>query len=72
MKRPPIDRYQRVLSIHNLKMAIMSSTGCVLAFESAIFGQFQAQEAGDVAGRRSLKLTKNGTFEGQNAIQHLT
>ena len=42
MKRRPIDRSQRVLSIHNLKVAIMSGVGCVLAFESAIFGQFQA------------------------------
>ena len=42
MKRPPIDRSQRVLSIHNLKVAIMSRTGCVLAFESGIFGQFQS------------------------------
>ena len=42
MKRPPIDRSQRVLSIRNLKVAIMSSTGCVLAFESASFDQFQA------------------------------
>ena len=47
MKRPLIDRSQRVLSIHNLKVAIMSSTGCVFAFESAIFDQFQAPATGD-------------------------
>ena len=46
MKRPPIDRSQRVLSIRNLKVTIMSSTGCVLAFESAIFGEFQAPASG--------------------------
>ena len=50
MKRPPIDRSQRVLSIHNLNVSIMSGVGYVLAFESAIFGQFQAQAAGDLAG----------------------
>ena len=46
MKRPPIDRSKRVLSIPNLKVAIMSGVGCVLAFESAIFGQFQAPATG--------------------------
>ena len=67
MKRPPIDRSQRVISIHNLKVAIMSSTGCVLAFESAIFSQFQAPAAGDVAALstqhpvRSAKLSSVGT-----------
>ena len=66
MKRPPIDRSQRVLSIHNLKVAIMLSTGCVLAFESAIFGQFQAQATGDFAALstqhpvRSAKLSSVG------------
>ena len=49
LKRPPIDRSQRFISIHNLKVAIMSNTGCVLAFESAIFGQFQSPATGDVA-----------------------
>ena len=66
MKRPPIDRPQRFLSIDNLKVAIISSTGCVLAFESAIFGQFQAPAAGDVAALstqhpvRSAKLSSVG------------
>ena len=66
MKRPPIDRSQRVLSIHNLKVAIMLSTGCVLAFESAIFGQFQAPSTGDFAALstqhpvRSAKISSVG------------
>ena len=53
MKRPPIDRSQRVLSIHNLNVSIMSGVGCVLSFESAIFGQFQAPATGDVAALRT-------------------
>ena len=63
MKRPPIDRSQRVLSIHNLNVSIMSGVECVLAFENAIFGQFQAPAAGDVAALstqhpvRSAKLS---------------
>ena len=67
MKRPPIDRSKRVLSIPNLKVAIMSGVGCVLAFESAIFGQFQAPATGDVAALstqhpvRSAKLSSVGT-----------
>ena len=66
MKRPPIDRSQRVLSIHKLKVAIMLSTRCVLAFESAFFGQFQAQATGDFAALstqhpvRSAKLSSVG------------
>ena len=63
MKRPPIDRSQRVLSIHNLNVSIMSGVGCVLAFESAIFGEFQAPAAGRPAALstqnpvRSAKLS---------------
>ena len=53
MKRPPIDRSQRVLSIHSLNVSIMSGVGCVLAFESAIFGQFQAPASGDFAALRT-------------------
>ena len=66
MKRPPIDRSQRILSIRSLKVAIVSSTGCVLAFESANFGQFQASAAGDIAALstqnpvRSAKLSSIG------------
>ena len=69
MKQPPIDRSQRVLSIHELNVSIMSGIGCVLAFESAIFGQFQAPAAGDVAALstqhpvrslRSAKLSSGG------------
>ena len=66
MKRPPIDRSQRVLSIHNLNVSIMSGVGYVLAFESAIFGQFQAPAAGDIAALstqnpvRSAKLSSVG------------
>ena len=66
MKRPPIDRSQRVLSIHNLNVSIMSGVGCVLAFESAIFGQFQAPATLDFAALstqhpvRSAKLSSVG------------
>ena len=66
MKRPPIDRSQRVLSIRNLKVAIMSGVRCVLALQSAIFGQFQAPATGDVAALstqhpvRSAKLSSVG------------
>ena len=66
MKRPPIDRSQRVLSIHNLNVSIMSGVGCVLALQSVIFGQFQAPAAGDVAALstqhpvRSAKLSSVG------------
>ena len=66
MKRPPIDRSQRVLSIHNLKVEIMSGVECVLAFESANFGQFQAPATGDFAALstqhpvRSAKLSSVG------------
>ena len=49
MKRPSIDRSQRVLSIHNLNVAIIPSTGCILGFESANSGQFQARATGDFA-----------------------
>ena len=47
-------------------MSIMSGIGCVLAFESAIFGQFQAPAAGDIAALstqnpvRSAKLSSVG------------
>ena len=63
MKRPPLDRSQRFLSIRNLNVAIMSRTGCVLAFESSNFGQFQAPATGDFAALstqhpvRSAKLS---------------
>ena len=66
MKRPPIDRSQRVLAIHSLNVSIMSGVGCVLALQSAIFGQFQAQAAGDLAALstqhpvRSAKLSSVG------------
>ena len=66
MKRPPIDRYQRVLAIHSLNVSIMSGVGCVLAFESANFGQFQAPATGDVAALstqhpvRSAKVSSVG------------
>ena len=51
----------------NLKVSIMSGVGCVLAFESAIFGQFQASATGDFAALstqhpvRSAKLSSVGT-----------
>ena len=67
MQRPPIDRSQRVISIRNLNVAIMSSTGCVLTFESANFGQFQAPATSDFAALstqhpvRSAKLSSVGT-----------
>ena len=66
MKRPPIDRSQRVLSIYSLNMSIMSGVGCVLALQSAIFGQFQAPAAGEIAALstqhpvRSAKLGSVG------------
>ena len=63
MKRPPIDRSQRVLAIHSLNVSIMSGVGCFLALQSAIFGQFQAPATGDLAALstqhpvRSAKLS---------------
>ena len=66
MKRPPIDRSQRVLAIHSLNVSIMLGVGCVSALQSAIFGQFQAPATGDVAALstqhpvRSAKLSSVG------------
>ena len=66
MKRPPIDRSQRVLLIQNLNVSIMSGVVCLLVFESAIFGQFQAPATGNFAALstqhpvRSAKLSSIG------------
>ena len=62
MKRQPIDKSQRVLSIHNLNVSIMSGVGCVLAFERANFDHFQTWAADDVAALSTQHPVRSAMF----------